>query len=352
MKDINLQEKTIKYNSRNEKVKQVFFEILENAKGKDKKTIKIYANAIHEFEKTTNFKDFKTFITKQAIDFKEHLTNKKNKRTGRAISKSYLQHYTKSVREFFEFLSHQKGYQKHINYNDVQYFNLTRNDRNKAMSTSFQDRNQVADILKTIRKMPNSTPIEMRDKAMISLNLLATPRISALQSATIESIKYFKNQDSWAFYQNSNSINTKFSKQITAYFIGNLQDIYQNIFNWIDYLKSQGFTDKDYLFPRFEASFTSDGFKTLVLENKMIKSQTTIRKIFQNAFEEQGLTYFKPHSFRHSIVEKANEMSNASMWISVLNPNFGHTIDSVIISSYGTIPENKRGKILKDFPME
>jgi hypothetical protein len=45
-------------------------------------------------------------------------------------------------------------------------------------------------------------------------------------------------------------------------------------------------------------------------------------------------------------------MTNSSMWISALNPNFGHTIDSVIISSYGTIPDNKRGKTLKDFPLE
>lgn len=42
------------------------------------------------------------------------------------------------------------------------------------MATSFQDRNSIADILKTIRNMPNSTSIEtkfdarqMRDKAMM-----------------------------------------------------------------------------------------------------------------------------------------------------------------------------------------
>ena len=343
---------SIKFNSKNEKIKEVFFEMLEHAKGRSKITIKQFANAIAEFEKFTNYQDFTTFNISQAIGFKEYLSSKTNQLTGEAISKSYLQHYAKSVREFFEFLSHQKGYQKHIKYNDVQYFNLTRNDRNKAMATNFQDRNSIADILSTIRNMSNSTPIETRDKAMISLNLLTTPRISALQSARIGSIKYFKNQDIWAFCQNPNTVNTKFSRNITAYFIGNSQDIYQNVFDWIDYLKTQRFTDKDYLFPRFEASFTSDGFKTLVLENKMIKSQTTIRKIFQNAFEETGFSYFKPHSFRHSIVEKANEMTNASMWISALNPNFGHTIDSVIISSYGTIAENKRGKILKDFPLE
>jgi site-specific recombinase XerD len=343
---------SVKFNAKNERVKEVFFEMLEHAKGRSKITIKQFANAIAEFEKFTNYQDFTTFEIKQAIGFKEYLSNKTNQLTNEPISKSYLQHYTKSVREFFEFLSHQKSYQKHINYNDVQYFNLTRNDRNKAMATSFQERNSIVDILSTIRNMSNATLIEMRNRAIISLNLLTTPRISALQSARIGSIKYFKNQDVWAFCQNPNTVNTKFARNITAYFIGNLQDIYKNVFDWINYLKSQGFAEKDYLFPRFEVSFTSDGFKTLILENKMIKSQTTIRKIFQNAFEEQGFAYFKPHSFRHSIVEKANELLNSSMWISALNPNFGHTIDSVIISSYGTIADNKRGKILKDFPLE
>jgi site-specific recombinase XerC len=275
---------SIKFNSKNEKIKEVFFEMLEHAKGRSKITIKQFANAIAEFEKFTNYQDFITFNISQAIGFKECLSDKTNQLTGEAISKSYLQHYTKSVREFFEFLSHQKGYRKHINYNDVQYFNLTRNDRNKAMATSFQDRNSIADILLTIRNMPNSTLIEMRDKAMISLNLLTTPRISALQSARIGSIKYFKNQDVWAFCQNPNTVNTKFARNITAYFIGNLQDIYQNIFGWIDDLKSQGFTDEDQLFPRFEPSFTSDGLKTIILEKNIVKSQTTIRKIFKNAF--------------------------------------------------------------------
>jgi site-specific recombinase XerD len=350
----------IRYNAKNEKVKETFLEMSEEAKGRDSKTVKVYANAIREFELFTNFKDFKTFNIKQAIGFKDYLGDKRNKRTGKSISKSYLR-YATYVKNFFEWLERQKGYSKYIKYNDVQYFSLTRNDRNKALATHYQESYEVSEILETIRKMPINTLIEtkfdarqMRDKAMISLNLLTTPRISAfyIQSARIGSIKYFKNQDVWAFCQNPNTVNTKFARNITAYFIGNLQDIYQNVFDWIDYLKSQGFTDKDYLFPRFKASFTSDGFKTLILENKIIKSQTTIRKIFQNAFKNNDLHYLKPHTFRHAITRKANELPNSSKWISVLNQNFGHTIDSVIISSYGTIAENKRGKILKDFPLE
>lgn len=340
-----------RFNPKNEKIKEVFLEMLENAKGRDPKTVQIYANAIQEFERFTSYKEFKTFNTKQAIEFKEHLASKKNQRTGEVISKSYLR-YATYLKQFFEWLAHQKGYAKYIKYNDVQYFALTRNDRNRAQATGYQEGYEVSDIISTIRKMPSDTPIEVRNRTMISLCLLTTPRISALQTARIGSIKCFKNQDAWAFVQNPQFVNTKFANHITAYFIGNVQDIYENVFKWIEYLKSQGFTDKDPLFPRFEQSFARDGLPALILEKKIIHSQTTIRNIFAKAFKDNDLPYYKPHSFRHSITRKANEMPNSSKWISALNQNFGHKIDSVIISSYGTIAEEKRGVVLKEFPLE
>ncbi len=54
----------IRYNAKNEKIKEVFFEMLEHAKGRSPITIKQFANAIEEFEKFTDYKDFKTFEIK------------------------------------------------------------------------------------------------------------------------------------------------------------------------------------------------------------------------------------------------------------------------------------------------
>ena len=216
-----------KYNTKNELVKSKFLEMLENAKGRDLKTVNNYANAIYEFEVSTNFKDFKKFEVRQVIDFKEILASKKNKRTGENISKSYLQHYVSHTKDFFEWLSRQKGYEKCVTYDDVQYFTLTRNDRNRARSTNYQESYLVEEILSTIRQMPSSNVIEMRNKAMISLCILTTPRISALQSARIGSIKYFREEGAWAFAQNPNLVNTKFANNITAFFIGDLDDIYK-----------------------------------------------------------------------------------------------------------------------------
>lgn len=345
--------KKIRYNPKNELVKASFFEMLENAKGRDHKTINSVAKAIHEFEVSTNFSDFTQFEIKQAIGFKDHLSSKKNKRTGQPISKSHLRNYTAHVREFFEWLERQKGYSKYIKYDDVQYFNITRNDRNKASATAYQDSYDIPEILSTIRAMPCTNDIEMRNKALISLCLLTTPRISAMQTARMGSLKYFKDLEAWAFVQNPNYVNTKYARQITAYFIGHVQDIYNNVIVWHTSLLNKGFTDKDPLFPKIVPSFNKEGLQILNLEKDFIQSQTTVRAIFKKAFVKNELPYYKPHSFRHSIVRAAMKREGSALLISALNQNIGHAMDvGTIISSYGTCPEHERAKILKNFKME
>jgi integrase len=326
--------------------------MLEHAKGRDQKTINSHAKAIHEFEVSTGFGDFKQFNVKQAQYYKEHLTNKRNKRTGEPISKSYLRNYTTHVRQFFEWLLNQKGY-KSIKYDDVQHFNITRNDRNRASATAYQDSYDVSEILSTIRQMPSKNEIEMRNKALISLNLLTTPRISALQSARIESVKHIKHMKAWAFIQNPNWVNTKYAKTITSYFIGDIKELYDNVLNWQTYLLDKGFTGKDPLFPKIIPSFSQDGFQILNLEKEFIKSQTSIRTVFAKAFQSNELPYYKPHSFRHAVVRHALATPHSGLLISALDQNMGHAMDvGVIISSYGTTPEHQRAKVLKEFKLE
>lgn len=82
-----------KHNKANEIVKRKFFEELEHCRnGKDPKTVNQYINAIHEFEIATDFKDFKMFNSDLAIEFKDYLFDKLNKRTNEPISKSFYFH--------------------------------------------------------------------------------------------------------------------------------------------------------------------------------------------------------------------------------------------------------------------
>ena len=85
--------------------------------------------------------------------------------------------------------------------------------------------------------------------------------------------------------------------------------------------------------------------------NKDIFNVQTIK--VTRSFEANNLPYRKPHSFRHSIVRKAQESPNSSLLISALNQNIGHTLDvGTIIASYGTRPEHERAGILKNFDLE
>lgn len=244
-----------RYNQYNEIMKSKFLRELtySGVNGKDprdSKTILQYVKAIHEFEVATNFKDFKKFTQELAILFKNHLSDKKNKRTGENISKSLFVHYLKYTKEFFEWLIINEKEYSHIKQTDINFLKTTKNDRNIALSIKEQESYLVSEILSTIRKMPSETPIEMRNKAMISLCLLTTPRISSLQTARICSIRYFRDYEVWAFAQDLKLVDTKFARTITSFFIGKCQDIIDNVLNWQNYLREQGFKDKDYLFPK------------------------------------------------------------------------------------------------------
>jgi len=81
----------------------------------------------------------------------------------------YLNDYIDFVRQFFEWLvANQKDYSK-IKLLDVEFLSVSRNDKNRAKATGYQESHDVADILATIRKMPAVSEIEMRNKAIMSL---------------------------------------------------------------------------------------------------------------------------------------------------------------------------------------
>ncbi|HRE33274.1 MAG TPA: hypothetical protein PLD88_14960, partial [Candidatus Berkiella sp.] len=113
-----------------------------------------------------------------AIEFKNYLDDKCNERTGEPISKSFYFHSLSHVREFFEWLiANEKDYKK-IKSRAVEYFHASRSDKNKAKATGYQEGHLLSDILATIRNMPNDTEVDLRNRAMVSLCLLTTPRIS------------------------------------------------------------------------------------------------------------------------------------------------------------------------------
>jgi len=342
-----------RYNPANEVMKYQFLLELEHSKeGKDPKTVREYMNAIHEFEIATSFKDFKKYCQDWSIDFKDYISSKKNRQTGEEISKSYYSHYVCFVRQFFEWLVKQKDY-KHLENKGINKLYITKNERKQGKATGIQKSYLIIEILETIRKMLENTEIEMRDKAIISLFLLTTPRIKAVMTARVKSIQFMREYNSYAFIQSSNLVETKFRNNITSFFISQTQDLIDNVINWQQYLKNKGFKDKDYLFPKIVPSFDKNGISISELKKEKIKSTTTIREIFERAFKNNNLEYINPHSFRHTISKAMKRDVNHTRLIPALHENFGHSKGLAhIISTYGRDYLIEQAEVLRDFKFE
>ncbi len=201
--------------------------------------------------------------------------------------------------------------------------------------------------------MPKSTEIERRNKAILSLFLLTTPRISSLMHARINRIKYFREYEIWAFVQDPRLQNTKYSKNITAFFIGQSEDITQNVLRWQDELISKGFRKNDFLFPRITPSFTPDGGSVMVLTKEGIKSDSHIREVVKEAFQKNGLPYLKPHSFRHSIARKVRKETDATDKLIALAENLGQKSGmATIITCYAGSALKVRAETIKNIRFE
>ena len=188
---------------------------------------------------------------------------------------------------------------------------------------------------------------------MVSLCLLTTPRIAALQTARVGSIKYFSEYEIWVFDQNPKWVETKRRSHIVSCFIGQSQDIINNVLSWLEYLKSKGFKDNDYLFPKIESTFASDGTHLFELAREKIASDSWIRAhVFKKAFEDNGLKYLKVHPFRHSLARAMKKEPNAVELLIALAENDGHKKMAVLVSSYGGDYVAIRAKLMRSFNLD
>ena len=168
------------YNPKNERLKYRYFKELREAESKGVAMIKAARNAVYKYDKLFNFEDLSKFDQNKAIAFKKHLLDTPSKTTGESISRTYLWHATRYVKDFFSWLSDDPNYRSKIKKNDIKYFNISSEDKAIAQATSEREYASVDEINTAIESMPFKTEVEKRNKALMSLLLLSGARISAL----------------------------------------------------------------------------------------------------------------------------------------------------------------------------
>ena len=177
-----------KHNPENERIKRKYFAYLKEAKRHSEPTVDAAAKALSRFEEYNQCRDFKAFHYQQAVAFKRHLAEQKGQRSGEKLSKATLYAALKQLKAFFFWLAGQPGYKARLQYSDADYFNLSEKDTRIATAHRAQKSPTLEQVKHVLQKMPFSTEIERRNRALVAFILLTGARDSAVASMKLKHV--------------------------------------------------------------------------------------------------------------------------------------------------------------------
>ena len=315
------------HNDINERVKYKYRLYLKRL-GMDWKTIIAILQHLRDFEIFIAFADFGVYNDTIGDKYVDQMFRKN-------LSLSYIGENVRSVKEFLLWLQHVKGYKSKLQYEHIQYLKISDNQRRTAKAPEYKRSYTYDQILKAIRMMPQNTILDLRSKAMISLQALCSLRISELR--TIKMKNLIQEDGKWFIYVNPRDMEVKGAKTRNADFMQLPPDIWENVLKWRCYLEKLGFKGKDPFFPQIPDKFNQSN----LLESKVmhigIKSNTTIRRVFETAFTKADFEYLRPHSFRHTMVRFAERISPE--FLNAVRQSLGHKSINTSLHSYGELAE-------------
>ncbi len=324
-----------KYNATNERMKYKYRNHIQRAKGKDIKTVIEDLKHIRVFEKFMQFAGFQTFNNDVACKYVQDLFN-----NGKAVN--FITSNLRAVKDFLNWLERQRGYRSKIIYDDIDYLNVSRNQRREAKAQNYQETYKFDQIIKTIHMMANKTEKDKRDRAMVSLQALCTLRVSELRTVKIRNM--IEEDGIWFIDVNPKTMSVKFAKHREAVFIPLADDIINNVVSWRNHLIAKGFKKDDPLFPAIDNRFNQQNLLEQHISVNPIKSDTTIRDVFKRAFTDAGLDYINPHSFRKTLAKYAQHQS--PVFLNAVRQNLGHSSIDTTLSSYGKLSFHDQRKAI------
>jgi integrase len=335
----------MRYNAENERVKRRYFTWLQEAKQRSEGSIDTTASALNRFEIYTRFKGFKAFHIEQAIGFKNHLARQVNARTNEPLSKATAHTTLAALRAFFQWLSREPGFKTRLNYSDADYFSLSLKDTAIAKATNEERVPTLDQIRHVIEAMPTEIDIEKRNRALIAFILLTGARDNAVASMRLTHVNLAERK----ILQDARQVRTKFSKSFPTYFFPVGEEILAVFADWVAFLQKERLWGlDDPLFPSTRMTLGVDGqFEAAGLDHKCWANATPIRRIFRKAFEEAGLPYFNPHSFRKTLAMFGQEICKGPEEFKAWSQNLGHESVMTTYSSYGQVSERRQAEIIR-----
>lgn len=325
---------------KNAKLKHAF-KILElNAEGNCEETVDLKMGILNNYEQF-----FKTGLIKcgnsdSFVKYKKHLEI--DKKLG---LKSY-QFHCSTIKGFYKMVIEIPGYKRKIKRNDLAYLNIKNSERNSLNTTKYLKEIPTIDEWKRlIDSIKVRNAVDMRDKALIVLLLLAPTRV-----ATITSLKliHFKVDDLIIVIDPTKGVSSKKGYGNWGIFLIFEPDYLKYFNEYFDYLIQNNFTNRDPLFPRSTPyRVDRDGTSTFDrLSYNQLKSTISINNMLRDRSEKCCIKYYSPHRYRDLHFYLARKCCiNEEQRLAVEN-NFGHKGDTTAQKYYGNITKFERFDIL------
>ncbi len=238
----------------------------------------------------------------------------------------------------------QAGYKSRINYTDTEYFNLSEKETRIANAKRQKPVPTIEQIKHTINVMPVVTDIDRRNRCLVAFTLLTGARDSAIASLKVKHIDI----EAGSLFQDAREVNTKYSKTFTTTFFPVGDEILQILIDWLAYLKDDLlYGNDDPLFPKTNIIqgenrvFEPSGFK-----KEHWATASSIRTIFRVAFENAGLPYFNPHSFRNTLAMYGQKLCQSPEDFKAWSQNLGHEGVLTTFYSYGEVQPQRQAEII------
>lgn len=337
----------------NELRKREFFEYLKGGEGFAESSINIFAEAIGQWQTFSNNEDFGNFDKTKAVAFVGWLKARGSKTESGQISLATQYNYLRRIKRFLKWLSEQPNYRNRILKSEIDFLRLSKKDVCIATSGTTKKMPSFEEVRKIIESIEVKNEIDKRDRAMVCFALLTGIRISALVSLKM---KNFDKQKRLIDQNPADGVKTKNSKRIlTAFFPIGWSEPEQYFIEWFEYLESKDFQPEDPIFPSTLNQFgVESGYSKELVSKEFWSGTSGARKIFEKRCRNAGLSYFHPHSFRHSIVNILSKTRLTEEEKRAISLNLGHANVGTTFGSYGYGSMSNEGAVeivqrLKDF---
>ncbi len=327
-----------RFNPKNERIKRAYFRFLREADQKADATIRGIEKAIHRLESHTEFADFATYNSSQAVAFKTALA-------GDGQSKATIHSTINALKRFFKWLACQPGYKSKIHLPDIEYLNLSEKDVRAAKEPRYRDFPTIEQVRHVVTAMPADTVVQRRDQALIAFTALTSMRDRAIASLRLKHVDFTRK----LVKQDPREVATKFSKRIDTYFFPVGEDFEEIVGDWIAFLRVEKlFGHEDPLFPRTAIGHDGDAaFAVQGVEPIFWETTSPIRSIFRSAFEASGIEYFSPHTFRHTLTHLGEQLCQTPEEFKAWSQNLGHEQVLTTFNSYGKVSTHRQGELVR-----